>query len=278
LRYSKRFYSIGSIFEKTFPGLRLDLFQADMEIHPRDYSSLAFFSSWLYFIIFTPLTFLLGLIVGAGTGLMIPVLTGVTVSVFVFLYLLYYPKYRGAQRMKEIERNLIAALQHMLIEAKAGVPLFNTMLGISEGYGEVSEEFRRVVTQINAGISETEALDDASRRNPCLPFRRALWQIVNALKAGSEVSTALEAVVNTLVQEQMTNIKKYGQELNPYTMMYMLIGIIMPSMGITFLIILSSFSGISMPSAIFPIIIFGMILFQIFFIGLVKTKRPVLDV
>ena len=178
--------------------------------------------------------------------------------------------------MRILEADLLNSLQHMLVEIKSGVPLFNSMVSISDDYGEVSEEFRKVVKEINAGKSEIKALEEASRRNPSLYFRRTLWQLTNSIKAGSDIGDTLEAIVHNLTQEQIIEIRKYGQELSPYTLIYMLIAVIMPTLGITFLIILSSFAGIEIPKLTFPVIIIGLAIFQYFFMGIIKTKRPIM--
>lgn len=116
------------------------------------------------------------------------------------------------------------------------------------------------------------------RRNPSLYFRRAIWQLVNALKAGSDIASALGAIVETLTREQIIAIRRYGQELNPYTMIYMLAAVILPSLGITFLIIISSFTGLQIPTLIFPAILVFLAFFQFFYSGIIKTKRPVMEV
>jgi len=194
---------------------------------------------------------------------------------FVYMYLLRWPSLLVSRHVKTLERQMLAALHHMLIEVKSGVPLFNAMIAVSEDYGEISNEFKKITNDINAGTSENEALDMASRRNTSLHFRRAIWQIVDALRSGSSIGAALDAVVSNLVNEQMIAVHKYGQELNPYIMIYMLIAVIMPSLGITFLIILSSFSGMLVPKIIFPAILFGLVMFQFFYMGMIKVRRPV---
>jgi len=168
----------------------------------------------------------------------------------------------------------LGALQHILVQIKSGVPLFNALLGVSKGYGKVSNEFEKVIKEINSGKSELEALEEASKRNPSIHFRRAILQITNAMKSGSDITRALEAVLVTITADQVIAIRKYAQELNPYTMMYMLIAVIMPTLGITFLIIMSSFSGIVIPKIIFPFIIVVLSIFQYFYMGVIKTKRP----
>jgi flagellar protein FlaJ len=209
-----------------------------------------------------------------GTLDPVGLLVGLIFFFISFYFIIFYPKLTLKKRVRTLEKNLLFALRHMLIEIKSGVPLFDSLVGISVGYEELSDEFQKIVRNINAGKSQIESLNEASERNPSLYFRRALWQIVNAIKAGSDIGNTLEVITNDLSDKQINEIKSYGQELNPWTMMYMIVAVIAPSLGVTFLIILSSFSGITIPNMIFPMILLGLFLFQIFFIGFVKSKRP----
>jgi len=269
------FSKFGDMVCKAFPSLKMSLYQANIELRPREYASLIVLTSVFYFVLMTPLIFWIGLIAGR-IDFFLPLFVGTVFSTFIFFYLIQYPNLVAARRMRVLESDLLSALQHMLIEIKSGVPLFNSMISISVDYGEISEEFKKMVKEINAGKSEMAALEESSRRNPSLYFRRTLWQLTNSIKAGSDIGNALEAIVHNLTQEQIIAIRKYGQELSPYTLIYMLIAIIMPTLGITFLIILSSFAGLEIPKLIFPLIIIALAVFQYFFMGVIKTKRPLM--
>ncbi len=277
IKVAKKFQGIGNTIAKTKPSLKLNLYQAGIDIQPREYCSVTVFSSIFFFVILTSVIFLASFMSGA-IDFVLPLAVGGVFSLFVYVYLLNWPKLTANRRMRKLERDLLNALQHLLIEVKSGVTLFDSMVGISEGYGEVSGEFRKIVKEINSGIPQTKALDSASKRNPSLYFRRSVWQIVNALRAGSDIAGALEAIVVSLTEEQKIAIRRYGQELNPYTMMYMLIAVIIPSLGITFIIILSSLAGMVIPKIIFPLIIMVLSFFQFFYMGLIKTKRPSMEI
>jgi archaeal flagellar protein FlaJ len=276
VREAKVFERFGMVIAKTNPSLKLDLFQSEIDLLPKVYASIVALTTIFYFSIMTPVIFMIGFIAKGTPDFFLPLTVGSLFSMFVFSYLLRYPKFIAVRRSKKLERDLLNALQHVLIEIKSGVPLFNAMIGVTDGYGEVSDEFKIVVKEVNAGVPEIKALERASLRNPSLHFRRSVWQITNAMKAGSNVASALESIVNTLTQENVIAIRRYGQELSPFTLMYMLIAVIMPTMGITFLIILSSFAGLKIPETIFPLILLVLAIFQYFYMGIIKTKRPAL--
>ena len=65
------------------------------------------------------------------------------------------------------------------------------------------------------------------------------------MKAGADISTVLKEVIDALSEEQIVQIQDYGSKLNPLAMFYMLLGVIMPALSITFVIIISSFSGLT---------------------------------
>lgn len=275
MKEAKVFERAGNIIWKSHPSLKLDLYQAEINIHPKIYSSIVALTTFFYFCVITPVIFLVSLIAGRPE-IVLPLAIGSIFSTFVFFYLLRFPKLVAVRRMKKLETDLLNSLEHIMIEIKSGVPLFNALISATEGYGEISEEFKTIIMEINAGLSMIKAFEKASLRNPSLHFRRAVWQLTNSMKTGSDVAVALESIVKTLTEDQMIGIKRYGQELGPYTLMYMLVAVIMPTLGITFLIILTSFSGLQIPLVIFPVIIVVLAIFQYFYMGMIKTKRPMM--
>lgn len=184
------------------------------------------------------------------------------------------PSVQAKKRTRKLEKELPYALRHILIEVDAGISLYQAMVSVSDGYGEASNEFKKIVNEINAGTSEVTALENAILRNPSQEYRRALWQIINALKSGTDVSTTLENLVDSIMEKQILSVEEYGKELNPYTLMYMMVAVIMPSLGVTFIMILSTFTGMNLGNNVFYGILIGLVLFQLMFINLVKSKRP----
>ena len=98
----------------------------------------------------------------------------------------------------------------------------------------------------------------------------------NGMRSGSDLAMIIQEGISNLNEEQEIQIQSYGSKLNPLIMFYMLIAVIFPSLGITFLIIISSI--LNLPGAITKLIlfiIFGFVIFmQIMFVGLIKSRRP----
>jgi len=198
-------------------------------------------------------------------------------SSFVFFSQIAYPSIYVMRREKNIEKNLISALQDILIQLSSGVPLFSVLVNISAAdYGELSVEFKKAVRKINAGSPEQEVLESLSKRNPSKFFKRTLWQISNGMNAGSDMTFVIGDSIKSLNEEQMIQIQNYGNKLNPLIVFYMLIAVIIPALSITFLTIISSM--INLPETTTMILFIGLfvfvILIQIMFLGLIKSKRP----
>src|SRR3989338_4671089 len=168
------------------------------------------------------------------------------IQLFFFFQGMFYPKVQTMRRVRDLERNLLPALRTFLIQLSSGVPLFDVLAVVStENYGEIAAEFRKAVRKINSGTSQIEVLEEMAANNPSLFFRRAIWQIANGMKSGAEITTIIQQAISALSQEQVIEIQRYGSQLNPLAMFYMIMVVILPSLGMTFLIMILSFLSAS---------------------------------
>jgi flagellar protein FlaJ len=198
-------------------------------------------------------------------------------SGFVLFSQLTYVRVYNSRKQKEIEKNLIPALEDMLVQLNSGIPLFSILVNISSSdYGALSDEFKRIVRKINSGFPQVEVLEDIGDRNPSIYFRRALWQISNGMRSGSDIGIIIRESVKSLGEEQILQIQNYGNKLNPLIMFYMLITVIMPALAITFLTVITSL--VNLPSTLSIILFVGLgvfvIFIQIMFLGSIKSMRP----
>ena len=224
LKISKPFLGFGEALSAFFPTMAWDLDQSEMGLEPREWASVAAFSAGFYFVmlfgIMVAITSSVGIVGPQSIG--VSLLVGFSIGGASFFYITMYPKLMAKKKIKNVNENLPHALHHLLIQIRSGVPLFNCLVSISKsGYGELSREFQRAVNEINTGRSEIETMEQIARENPSLYFRRVLWQLVNALKSGADVGDTIKQIVDNLAVEQTMAIKKYGAQLNPVAMLYM---------------------------------------------------------
>ncbi len=271
-----KLYGIAEPMMKIFPHVEISLKQAEFDINARDYLSIAFFSAlfMLFVSYFTFLTVTVR-IVAIEKSFAMSFFVGIALFVVTIIYIVTYPKLTVKRRIFNIERNLIYAVRHMYVQATSGVPVFNTIASVADGdYDAVSKELKETVSLVNAGMSVDKALDRIATKNPSLYFRRVLWQISNGVKSGSDLGLVLKNSIEYLSSEQKIAMKRYGSQLNPMTLAYMMVAVIIPSLGVTFLIVLSSFSKAPIGETIFWGILAFLVVFQFMFLGIMKSKRP----
>jgi hypothetical protein len=60
------------------------------------------------------------------------------------------------------------------------------------------------------------------------------------------------------------------------SLVYMMLGVIIPALGLTFLVILASFPQIKLEEIVFWVMLGGIIILQFMYLGIIKSKRPTL--
>ena len=257
--------------------LQYYLDNCDVKITREEYLNIVFKNFLLVLLILTVILTTLLVAFRVKTFYIIGPLIALLFASFVLFSQIIYPKIFSARKQKDIEKNLIPALEDMLVQLNSGVPLFSILVNISASdYGTLSFEFKKAVKRINAGMSETDVLEELGEKNSSIFFRRALWQISNGMKAGSDISVIIQDSINALNEEQLIQIQNYGNKLNPLIMFYMLISIILPALAITFLTIIASL--LNLPKSVSILLYLGLFVFvvllQIMFLGVIKSSRP----
>ena len=262
-----------------FPNLKRDILQSDLHYTPAGFVRWALGYSIISTLALLSVTWIF---IRSGQNAILLFLPFIPVFYFLsFVYFMNFPRVKAKIRASMIDSDLVFAGRHMLIELKSGVPLFDSMLGISREYGVVSEEFNRVVEKVTLGVPIGVALHTVAENNPSHYFNRVVMQMANSIASGSDVAVALEAVLEQISREQIIELKAYGQKLNPIAMFYMVFGIIMPSLGIAFLIIVLSFmggSGTTLNTSALLTILFAIGLVQFLFLSMIESSRPKFDI
>ncbi len=270
-------YKFLSFLNKSNLRISVYLQNASLKITQEEYLNIVsrslFFSFIFSYVIATTILVL--------TNVRLPYLIGLGVSFFFSLFVIFsqinYPKTFDNRRVRNMEKNLIPALGDILVQLNSGVPLFNILVNISSSdYGELSEEFKKAVKKINAGLPQVEVLEELGEKNSSIYFKRTLWQISNGMRAGSDISVVISESIKSLSEEQILQIQNYGNKLNPMIMFYMLSSVILPALAITFLTIISSMVGLtqSITTLLFAALFVFVVIIQTMFIGIIKSIRP----
>ena len=278
------FYPLSTRILKFFPSMKNDLDLIESKVGSKDYVSGALLSFTIYFTI---ILLLMGAIAQRLDGAltletrMLIIGLALVLPVSIFLYAMVLPHWLITTRTRRIEKNLLFATRHLMIQTTAGVPLFDAIVSVSEeygdeklDYGEISKEFKKIVAEVRTGKDLTEAFEKSASDNASLYYRKVIWQLANANRAGSNIGNVLKNLVEYLSAEQRILIQDYGSQLNPLALFYMIICIIAPTMGLIFIMVTSSFVKVRLTEWTFVGVLLTLIIVQIMFMGFIKSRRP----
>ncbi|MEM5772673.1 MAG: type II secretion system F family protein [Candidatus Aenigmatarchaeota archaeon] len=271
---SFKYLNFARIFKFLVLRLKTDLLQAEIDLSPEIYINMSLFASLFIFLL--SLVFSLLFLSLTNNLILIPPFMMICFSIFlfVFFYSIYYPRFIAIQRVRGLESYLLTGLRHILIKVRSGVSLFQAFASLTEGYGELSKEIRILVEKVNAGIPLETALEETAAKNPSTYFRRALIQISTSIKTGADINSTLSSIINSLSESIIISAKKYGRELNFWSIFYLIISIIFPAMGISFFVMLASFVGFLIDVYTLFFIAVSFLGLQIFFLVLINSRKP----
>jgi len=194
-----------------------------------------------------------------------------------FIILIFFMVYPGvvlSQLKQAIDSELFYALRDLTVQVSAGISLYVAIKSIAKSdYGIVSEEFRKVVADIESGISLDSALKRMMQRTYSEYLRRALWQIIIVIKSGTPVVNVLKDILHSLKESQQRKLSQYLYEMNLWAMVYLIIAVTLPALIFVLSSVFIIFMGIS-PFAFILFIIFLSAVAQTLMICYVKVRRP----
>ena len=257
------------------PMLKFKLKQAGMDERPENFVKKTFITAFymttglvvVLFIVLAKLNLITGLLF-----LIVP-----AIFIVMFMYMIKLPDLKITRKEKEISKEIVFAGRFIIIELESGVPLYNSMVNVSKNFNVVGKYFKEITDKIDFGTSMEDALNEAAEFIPSDDLRKVLWQIINSIRTGSDISKSLYSVVDQITKKQVTEVNKYGKKLNPLAMFYMIIAVILPSLGVTMLIILSSFIQFQLSLTVLLALAGFLGFLQFMFVSVVKFSRPAIE-
>ncbi|MFA5105983.1 MAG: type II secretion system F family protein [Candidatus Micrarchaeia archaeon] len=275
---SRPFVGIGSALAKRFKFIEKEIYKTDQSAKAKDYATLCVFNAFVYFALVAILAWAMLHRLEFDRDWLWALVSGATVGIIVFMVSMVYPRWLANKRIASIDKELLFAARHLRIQVTAGVPLFESIVSASHGYGSVSDEFEKVVTQVQAGMNLADALEDSAMRTPSYYYSRILWQMANGVKAGTEIGPVLSDIVEFLAEEQRIEVRNYGAQLNTLAILYLMVCIIVPTISLIFLMVISSFVDLPITDTVLGGILGAMIFIQYMFIGLIESRRPAVSI
>jgi pilus assembly protein TadC len=273
----RRVRFLGKVLAKANPNLGPVLTKLRFEIEPEGYALGSFLSSFIYgFVIFLiAIAVLWTRYHDMQQVWLTTILAGMSFWAIFFMFHMVYPGIMVRKIAAKESNDLLFALREMMIDIEGGVPLFDSIKNVAAGdYGYVSRDLAGVVRQIERGIPERVALRELAIKTESDYMKRALWQIVNALESGASLSNALAGIVLSIQNYMYQDIKNYSSNLNFLMLMYMIAAAVVPSLGITFMVLLSAFSGLGVNFVTLLLLLGFSVMIQVIMIGYMSSTRP----
>ena len=270
------FKSVYPHLVKLFPNIKRKLELAEVKNTPEQY---VFKSTRNAFI----QTIALLILTGIGFYMYnISFLYLILLSIIYFFAMLWYNSafldVLIKRRQRSIDFEIIYLLRYLIVSSKSGVPIYDALVNISNKYGAAGETIGEVVRLAALGNTLQQALVKVAQKTPSAYMERVLIQLSNSLSSGSELSDSLSSILKQISDEEMIKLKSYGRRLTPFTMFYMIFGIIVPSIGVVLsvvmLSIMGSGAGFKLDGSVLALIVLILAVVQYLFLGMIKQGRP----
>lgn len=265
-----------------FTDLKKDLKKSGLRKTLLEYLSTSVFTCALLFVVELPLFSLIYSLLNLGFlfSFFMAITTSLVISVFFFLLFINYPKFLIRDKAKSAERSLPFAGIYLSTIASSRLPphrIFEIFSKFRE-YGEVSEEARRIVTDMKMfGLNVYDALEKAVDRTPSKELRDLFWAILSTLKAGGDLSVYLSEKSKSFLNSYRRKLNEFSHSLSIYLEIYLTALVLGTIFFLILTSIMSGFTGVVATNVIFIqffLVFFFVPLISIAFIILVKAASP----
>lgn len=270
---------VSTLFHKLarkFPELYITLQQADISMEPAAYVQKISLQS-------------IGIAIGASISTFFFLSAfhkPVWLVFFIFPFLLVMsfvnqikqPNLIIIKKKKEIEKDIIFAGKFLIVEIRSGVPIYQALKNISTDYDGIGLYFKKIIDDIDIGTSVEEAITKAVLRNPSESFQKVMWQVVNSIQTGADITLSLSTVLEQISKKQLVEVERYGKKLNPIAMFYLMTAVIFPSLGMVMVVVLVSFLDIQLRLGTLIGIALCITFLQYMFYSVIVSARPAVDI
>lgn len=138
---------------------------------------------------------------------------------------------------REIDGDLLFVSEYLLVSLESGLPLGNAIENLSRINRPGGRFFKRIYTEFKTGKSFNEALEEGSNFSASRSMKILIKKLKDSMDVGIDLRVVLETYINDSSDKKIMEVKTFAKKLNPIVMMYLLLGIVIPSLGVTFFIL-----------------------------------------
>lgn len=279
LGLARRLSLVHTIFLSVNPNLKKELDDINHTLNEKEYIGVGFISYLFLGVLLGFLMYWVALNKEEPAEMRVAIAGGIGIFFVVSFMLTYFLVKLPGSNLKakavQIDSSLNYALKEIVLQNKSGAGLYESLVSIANSkYGALSQEFDRMVREVNTGSPLIKALERMVKRQRSDYFKKAGWQLVNTVKTGSDIESTINPIIEELDSFQKTQIQNYARELNLWSLVYMMFSVAIPTIGSTMLVVLSVFANMGVSEGFFMGFAVACMFIQLIMIFLVKSRRP----
>ena len=188
-------------------------------------SATALFAGILVFFAFGALAVVLSDVLFA----VLAPLAAFIVVLFIAFSSLFLLVAKANSRALKVDRALPFALRQISTQVRAGVTFHKAIVSVAgAGYGVLSDEFEKLLSDLERGLSTEEALSRLARRSRSKSLKRAVTQIVRSFKTGGNLSDIINDIAQDVSFETRMKIRDFTEKLNFVNILFIMIAVVAP--------------------------------------------------
>ena len=214
---------------------------------------------------------------GSNAIYLLAIVTLPTTFFAIFTFIIKLPEAAIMRSKKNVEAEITSAIRFLILDLKADASMFSALQNLAKNFDEIGIYMNEVIVKAKLGTALDEALTETVEMVPSESFRVFLWQILNYLQTGVDITPTLKVLVDEIVENQKIEFKKYGKRLNVLSLFYMIVAIILPTIG--FPMIAAALIFLSVPITLGLILGFwiAFTIMQLLFLVMSSGNRPVVE-
>lgn len=169
--------------------------------------------------------------------LAIGIIIAIILIPLIFRFWLGYVDVQIRKYARELDDDILFISEYFLVSIESGLPLGNSIKRLSRLKRAGGTFFKGVYNDFNTGKDLEQALGDASFYCPSEDLKILLKKLKDSLDIGIDLRLILNNFIIESSEKKVIEVKNYAKKLNPLIMIYLIMGVVVPSLGITFFIL-----------------------------------------
>lgn len=172
------------------------------------------------------------------------------------------------------EKELPLALRALATELSINPSFEESLWSLEKGYGELSEDIKKIHRQTSQGLSIQEAILEWAEKSKSRQVKRAAMQIIFSYENHGNPEN-LKQLSQELLEKQKNRMQEYSKKIVVYSLVFICVSAVLPALFQAYVIVGTSFMSQTVtPEQAFFIPVIGFPLIDGIVLLAINSKRP----